>query len=172
MEPVNLTDRMRDSFQFLTIGESLMTFKLSQTFRLWALTILLGSGPSLAADQPLPPDEAFRFNATLKGKDTVVATIVVAKNHYLYKDKTRFALKNANGVQIKDVLMPIGEMKNDPLFGMVEVYKVPISVTIRLERSPKAKGLTLHATYQGCNEKLGICYPPTSKTMDFAFPDR
>ena len=149
-----------------------MTLNLPQTLRLWTLTTLLGAGVTFAADQPLPPDEAFRFNATLKDKDTVVATIVVARNHYLYKDKTRFALKNSSGVLIKEVLMPKGEMKYDPLFGRVEVFKVPISVTIPLERAPKAKGFTLYASYQGCNEKLGVCYPPTSKTMDFVFSER
>ncbi len=57
----------------------------------------------------------------------------------------------------------------DPFFGMIEVYKVPITVNLPLERSPKAEGLTVYATYQGCNEKLGICYPPIEKTVDLKF---
>lgn len=123
----------------------------------------------MAAEEPLPPDEAFKFSASLKDKNTIVATIAVARNHYLYKDKTRFALKNANGVMLKEIQMPKGEMKNDPNFGMTEVYRMPISVTLPLERSPKAQGVSLYATYQGCNEKLGICYPPIVKTVDMTF---
>ena len=50
-----------------------------------------------AAEEPLPPDQAFRLKASLKGSDTVVAEIIPAKKHYLYKNKVRFALKNASG---------------------------------------------------------------------------
>jgi len=134
-----------------------------------SLFLVLSVGSAMAAEQPLPPDDAFKFSATLKGNDSVVAKIILAKNHYLYKSKTRFALKNASGVMLKEIQMPVGEMKNDPFFGMIEVYKVPITVTLPLERSPKAQGLTVYATYQGCNEALGICYPPIEKTVDLKF---
>ena len=64
---------------------------------------------------------------------------------------------------------PSGEMKNDPYFGLIEVYKSPVVAEIVLERAPKGKALTLYASYQGCNEKLGICYPPIEKTVDLKF---
>ncbi len=122
-----------------------------------------------AAEEPLPPDQAFRLKASLKGSDTVVAEIIPAKKHYLYKNKVRFALKNASGVMIKEVKLPSGEMKNDPYFGLIEVYKSPVVAEIVLERAPKSKVFTLYASYQGCNEKLGICYPPIEKTIDMKF---
>ena len=50
----------------------------------------------------------------------MVAEIIPAKKHYLYKNKVRFALKNASGVMIKEVRLPSGEMKNDPYFGLIE----------------------------------------------------
>lgn len=120
--------------------------------------------------EPLPPDEAFKFTASFKRADTVVAKIVPAKNHYLYKSKTRFALKNANGVLIRQVSLPAGEMKSDPFFGSIEVYKAPVVVEIVLDRAQKAKTFILFASYQGCNEKLGVCYPPIKKTVEMRFP--
>ncbi len=146
-----------------------MLCTLRYRLRQLSLIFVLGVGPTMAAEPPLPPDEAFKFSAALKGNDTVVAKIILARNHYLYKSKTRFALKNASGVMLKEIQMPGGEMKNDPFFGMIEVYKVPITVTLPLERSPKAQGLTLYATYQGCNETIGLCYPPIEKTVDLKF---
>lgn len=125
--------------------------------------------PAFAAEEPLPPDEAFRFKASLKRADTVVTEIIPAKMHYLYKNKVRFALKNASGVMIKEVKLPAGEMKNDPFFGPIEVYKAPVVAQITLERSLKAKTFTLYASYQGCNEKLGVCYPPIEKSIDMKF---
>lgn len=136
-----------------------------------AAFVLLGGPHSVvAADQPLPPDEAFSFKASFKRADTVVAEIIPAKNHYLYKNKTRFVLKNASGVLIREVRLPAGETKNDPFFGPVEVYKAPVTVEILLDRGPKAKPFTLLASYQGCNEKLGVCYPPIEKSVEMKFP--
>lgn len=135
-----------------------------------ALILLGGPYSVVAADQPLPPDEAFSFKASFKRADTVVAEIIPAKKHYLYKHKTRFALKNASGVLIREVKLPAGEKKDDPFFGPIEVYKVPVTVEILLDRAPKAKAFTLLASYQGCNEKLGVCYPPIEKSVEMKFP--
>ena len=71
---------------------------------------------------------------------------------------------------IREVRLPPGEVKNDPFFGSMEIYKKPIQVEIILDRTPKAKRLTLLANYQGCNEKIGVCYPPQQKSFDLAFP--
>lgn len=136
-----------------------------------AAFILIGGLRSVvAAEQPLPPDEAFSFKASFKRADTVVAEIIPARKHYLYKNKTRFALKNASGVLIREVKLPAGETKNDPFFGPIEVYKAPVTVEILLDRGPKAKAFTLLASYQGCNEKLGVCYPPIEKSVEMKFP--
>ena len=85
-----------------------------------AISVLIWGGAGLAAEQPLPPDEAFKFKASFKRPDVVVAEIIPAKNHYFYKSKTQ--------------------------------------------------SFTLYSTYQGCNEKLGICYPPIEKTIEMKFP--
>ena len=66
--------------------------------------------------------------------------------------------------------LPAGEIKNDQFFGAMEVYKKPFQVKIALDRLPKAKGFTLLAAYQGCNEKLGICYPPLQKSFELTLP--
>ena len=145
-------------------------FSLFDRRTLSALVLLSVAHCTSAAEEPLPPDQAFRFKASLKGTDTVVAEIIPAKKHYLYKNKVRFALKNASGVLIKEVKLPSGEMKNDPYFGLIEVYKSPVVAEILLERAPKAKAITLYASYQGCNEKLGVCYPPIEKSVEMKFP--
>ena len=135
-----------------------------------ALIVLSGSRAAVSADQPLPPDEAFRFKASFRGADTVLVEIVPAENHYLYKDKLRFHLKNANGVSIKELRLPPGEKKNDPFFGLIEVYKAPVRAVIVVNRASKATEFTLFASYQGCNEKIGLCYPPIEKLVDLKFP--
>ncbi len=132
--------------------------------------LMLQAGVALAAEEPLPPDQAFKLKVSLRAPNTVIAEFTPAKGHYLYKNKTFFALKNSSGVLIREVRLPPGEVKNDPFFGTMETYKKPIQVEIVLDRTPKAKRLTLLANYQGCNEKIGVCYPPQQKSLNLAFP--
>ena len=122
------------------------------------------------ADVPLPPDEAFKLHVSFQDKNTLVAELVPAKDHYLYKDKMHFAVKNSSDVLIKEIRLPPGEVKNDRNFGMMEIYRRRVQVLITLTRGPKAKGFTLLATYQGCNEKLGLCYSPIEKSFDLILP--
>jgi thiol:disulfide interchange protein DsbD len=118
-----------------------------------------------AAEEPLPPDQAFRFNASLKGSDTVVAEIISAKKHYLYKNKVRFALKNASGVLIKEVKLPSGEMKNDPYFGLIEVYKSPVVAEIMLERAPRPKRSPFMRLIKGAMRNSASVIRPSRKLL-------
>jgi thiol:disulfide interchange protein DsbD len=123
-----------------------------------------------AQEQPLPPEQAFVVTAKLKGANVVAVEIIPAKKHYLYKSKTRFALKNSPGVSIRDVVLSSGEIKDDPFFGRIEVYKGTARADITLDRKPSAGGMTLIAYFQGCNEALGICYPPLERSIELNFP--
>ena len=123
-----------------------------------------------AQEQPLPPEQAFVVAAKLKGANVVAVEIIPAKKHYLYKSKTRFALKNSPGVSIRDVVLSSGEIKDDPFFGRIQVYKGTARADITLDRKPSAGGMTLIAYFQGCNEALGICYPPLERSIELKFP--
>ena len=139
--------------------------------KLFILVLLpLGMLQPSFAEGPLPPDDAFKLKVSFKDKNTLVAEFTSAKGHYLYKNKTFFALKNSSGRLIREVRLPPGEVKNDPFFGTMETYKKSIQVEVVLDRTPKAKRLTLLANYQGCNEKIGVCYPPQQKSFDLVFP--
>jgi len=118
----------------------------------------------------LEPDKAFTIKTSFKGPATLVAVLTPASGYYLYKDRIHFALKDAAGVAIKSVKLPSGEVKNDPTFGKTETYKQPVQAEIVLERAPKAKNFTLVAGYQGCHEKMGVCYPPIEKALKLSLP--
>ncbi|MBK8759097.1 MAG: protein-disulfide reductase DsbD N-terminal domain-containing protein [Sulfuritalea sp.] len=134
------------------------------------LAVLAMVRPAPAAqEQPLPPEQAFVVTAKLKSANVVAVEIIPAKKHYLYKSKTRFALKNSPGVSIRDVVLSSGEIKDDLFFGRIEVYKGTARVDIMLDRKPSAGGMTLIAYFQGCNEALGICYPPLERSIELKF---
>lgn len=134
------------------------------------LAVLAMVRPAPAAqEQPLPPEQAFVVTAKLKSANVVAVEIIPAKKHYLYKSKTRFALKNSPGVSIRDVVLSSGEIKDDPFFGRIEVYRGTARADITLNRKPSAGGMTLIAYFQGCNEALGICYPPLERSIELKF---
>lgn len=118
----------------------------------------------------LEPEQAFKFNASVKGPTTVMADLTPANGYYLYRERIKFTLKNAPGVTIRAVKLPAGEIKTDQTYGRSETYSRPIQVEIVLDRAPKAKNLTLVAGYQGCHEKTGVCYPPIDKELTLALP--
>lgn len=118
----------------------------------------------------LPPDEAFTFKVAFKGPQTLIADLTPAKNYYLYKNKVRFVVKAPDGVRIKEIRLPAGETKNDPFFGTMEIYRKPLQAEIVLDRRGTARRFTLIATYQGCNEKVGVCYPPIEKSVELVLP--
>ena len=136
---------------------------------LLALVPLAAPATVLAAE-PLPPDQAFKLKVSVRGPNTLIAELTPAPKHYLYRSKVSFALKNASGVLIRQVQLPAGEVKNDPFFGQMEVYRKPIQAEITMDRTPKAKSFTLLARYQGCNETIGVCYPPIDKSFDLTLP--
>jgi thiol:disulfide interchange protein DsbD len=68
----------------------------------------------------LPPDEAFRFGASMLGPDTVALTWIIAEDYYLYKDRIQVATTNTN-VQLGSLVLPEGKHKQDEFFGDVAV---------------------------------------------------
>jgi thiol:disulfide interchange protein DsbD len=131
---------------------------------------LAGLFSSASEDELIEPDRAFQLKVAVKGANTLVAELVPAKGYYLYKERIRFTVKDASGVAISAVKLPAGEMKNDQIFGRTEVYKKTVPAEIALNRTSKINAMTLVASYQGCHEKLGVCYPPIEKAVTLRLP--
>jgi len=125
---------------------------------------------SAKEDDLLEPDQAFKLKVSVKGPTTVLAELTPAAGYYMYKDRIRFTVKDSSGVKIKAVKLPTGEVKTDQFFGKTETYKKPIQAEITVDRVGQAKFFTLVAAYQGCHEKLGVCYPPIDKSVQLALP--
>ncbi len=118
----------------------------------------------------LPPDQAFKLTVKVRSADTLIAEFKPTKNYYLYKDKIAFK-PESKGTLIEKISLPQGKMKNDPTFGKTEVYYKPFQAVISLKREISASNqLTLAATYQGCNEPIGVCYAPIDKVIKLTLP--
>ncbi len=129
-------------------------------------------GANFAQDEQelLPPDQAFKLTIKVRSANTLIAEFEPAENYYLYKDKIAFEPRSA-GTLIEKISLPQGKMKNDPTFGQTEVYYKPFQAVISLKREISASTqLSLAATYQGCNEPIGVCYAPIDKLIKLTLP--
>lgn len=119
-------------------------------------------GGAAQDDDVLEPDVAFRFDADV-ATDAVTLRWQIAPNHYLYKDKFTFQLKDGSAATLGSYTLPSGEEKNDEFFGRIFVFHDAVEVRIPVQRSGDA---TLLVSYQGCAELTGICYPPIRKEVN------
>ncbi|MEE8482776.1 MAG: protein-disulfide reductase DsbD domain-containing protein, partial [Acidiferrobacterales bacterium] len=135
-------------------------------FSLPALAVL----PAGAQDELLAPDVAFALTTKVIDGNTLQASWKIANNYYLYRDKFKFDVIKGNA-KILAPKIPKGKKKKDPLFGVVETYINSVVIQLPLKRTSTDAGtLTLRITAQGCNDPVGVCYPPMIKTIDFALP--
>jgi len=125
------------------------------------------SGGSLftepAEDTFLHPDVAFKLDVAPLEDGVIQASFAIEPGHYLYKDRIKFTIEEASEGKIVDVALPDGDMKDDPNFGVSEVYHH--SFVAKITTTNAAENVTLKARYQGCSEK-GLCYAPQIKTYD------
>ena len=114
----------------------------------------------------LPPEEAFLVAAAMPDAQTARLDYTLTADTYLYRDKLAYVVKSPADVKVASVDTPAGEVKDDPTFGRTEVYHQDFAAGVTLSRALAAgEQLVLEATWQGCNEAVGVCYPPI--TRDF-----
>ncbi len=129
--------------------------------------------PALAINDPqelLEPDQAFALSLRVRDAETLEASWKIAKGYYMYRDKFKFESLDPELV-LKPAVIPAGKKKEDATFGVVETYTN--AVTIRLPIGQRANGtqtIKLRISAQGCNEPVGVCYPPIVKELSVTLP--
>ena len=122
-------------------------------------------------DEILEPDVAFKLTTDIKDANNIIANWQIADKHYLYRNKFKFKLKEGEGIQLGNAVLPPGETKNDEFFGKIQVFHNAAEAVIPLNRiNTNASSVQIQFTYQGCAEETGICYPPIRKIINFNLP--
>ena len=116
---------------------------------------------SAEEEEFLPPDVAFKLELSAKDAGNVTADFKIVPGYYLYKQRIKFEIKDAKTGSITAIVLPTGEIKDDPNFGKQEVYHHDFAANLKLAA---ANNPIIQATYQGCSEK-GLCYAPQTKTF-------
>jgi len=130
---------------------------MKQLFRWMVALVLLASTlgrSALAADDFLPPEQAFKPSAELRTGGIVHVTWAIAPGYHLYRDRLVF-----DAPQVGVPALPDGVRKFDSNFNKeMETYAGQLAADLPLKADAKAP-FVLRVGYQGCAD-AGLCYPP------------
>ena len=128
-----------------------------------ALLMLFSTLVFANEEELLPPEQAFALSTTLGSDDQIDLSWDIADGYYLYKQKLKLDL-NGQVIDYSELELPEGIPIEDPLFGLVTIYKNELKFAIQNQSAVSPANLTV--TYQGCHEPLGICYPPQTDSFN------
>lgn len=130
------------------------------------------SGTAATKAPPLPPGQAFVFDAIATAPNALLLRWTMPPGYYLYRDQTRLNLTDADGVTLGIPKWPMGAAHADAHFGTTTVYFDEVALPVPLTRTDGApRNVTLRATFQGCQDG-GLCYPPMTRTLSIALPPK
>jgi thiol:disulfide interchange protein DsbD len=138
--------------------------------RISARTLLacssLAAGCAFAQDDPLPPENVFRYSARADA-ERIYIDFDVLEDYYLYRG--RFGFESGTGeVALGAARFPRGETHSDEFFGEQEIYRGKFAVSIPYRRSAAVTSLDLNLALQGCAPTF--CYLPQDWTATVALP--
>ncbi|TDR23316.1 thiol:disulfide interchange protein DsbD [Marinicella litoralis] len=120
-------------------------------------------------DALLPVDQAFQFETIALSANQLMARFTMAPNIYLYKDQIQFT-SLTDGVVLEPAVFPQAQRKDDPEFGMVDVFYDVVEIEIPIQRTlADVKQLEIEAAYQGCEDGK-VCYPPVANLVTVELP--
>ncbi len=115
------------------------------------------------SDEILHPEVAFRFFPEAYTDGKLVINWEIEPGYYLYRDKLSFSSASP-GIELDAARLPAGKSKDDPVFGVVEVYYSDNGTSITMRSTDGWPDmLDIGIAFQGCKED-SVCYPPTEKT--------
>jgi len=133
--------------------------------------LVLVSAHLFAAQDFLPPEKAFRVEATwLENSNQIEIEFLPAKGYYIYQESLKFeAGSQAEKLMNIRPSLPMGIEKFDETFQKkLQVYKQPFMVLLEVKPLP-GKPIHIEVSLQGCAE-AGICYPPMTLKFLLAGP--
>jgi thiol:disulfide interchange protein len=108
--------------------------------------------------EPLPAEQAFRFDAITQDAQHLLLRWTIAKGYYLYRDQTQLTVKDAPKLSLSPTWPP-GVTHADAHFGNTTVYFDELTLPVTIDGDTAGmKSLALVASFQGCQDG-GLCYP-------------
>ncbi|AEI36153.1 protein-disulfide reductase DsbD [Francisella salina] len=112
-------------------------------------------------------DRNFQLQVKILNENTLIATWNIKPGNYLYLKNFSFYSLTPQQVNIQKVIFPkTYNIKNDPFYGRIKIYKDSVAIKLKISRSNKTiNKLPLVIAYQGCSES-GICFAPIQQKFN------
>ena len=151
-----------ENFELKAIRLSKMKSFITSIF----MTLLMATSASLyASDELLEVDQAFVLQTPSVVNQSIEVKWKIEDDYKLYKDKISVS---ANNITLGTPAFSKSKTVDDVLFGKTEVFSKSATVTIPYSGESQTTELTVK--YQGCADKLGVCYPPQTRTFTLDLP--
>ena len=143
--------------------------RLARDLLLSGLLLMLPAA-SQAAEALLPQEQAFKGSSLSADADMLHLHWDIAAGYYLYQDKFVFESLTPD-ITLGQPLFPPAEIKQDPNFGAMQVFRGQINIDVPYVRDDTASNtrLRLKTTSQGCADR-GVCYAPYNQEFDIKLP--
>ena len=131
--------------------------------------LMTDSGGATRADDPLPPEQAFRHLVTVLDPFHLRIDWTIEEGYYLYRNS--LAVTTAGAATVAGPLaIPAGTTTRDEYFGETQVFYSAVALDLPLFRTTAtATSLPLVLEYQGCKTD-SICYPPQVVELSVDLP--
>lgn len=135
----------------------------------WLIWLLIPGAAAWAADpEPLPVEQAFRYQAEADG-DRLRLNWDVEDGYYLYRKRFGFS-STTPGISLGEPVYPEGEIHEDEFFGESVVFRDRFVIDIPVSRETGAPDrVAVQIKSQGCAD-FGLCYPPQTWVAQVALP--
>jgi thiol:disulfide interchange protein DsbD len=125
---------------------------------------------AVSLEDLLPVDQAYRLVAHAVSRNRVEFTWTIAPGYYLYRH--RFGVQPADSAfKFNPLQLPAGDKHHDEFFGDVETYRGSVTAVLTGATASDVDAVTFRVKFQGCAD-VGVCYPPTTRTVTVAMPPR
>ncbi|WP_319558569.1 protein-disulfide reductase DsbD [Thiomicrorhabdus sp.] len=119
------------------------------------------------ADELLDVDQAFQLAHPTVKDSKIHIEWKIADDYKLYKDKMSVS---ATQITLQQPAFSKAKTVEDELFGKTEVFTHQATIDIAYQGQASATEVTVK--YQGCADKIGVCYPPQTRTFTLDLPQQ
>jgi len=135
-------------------------------FILQVVTVNAGLFGKSESQDPRLVDEVFTLSSEILPNNQLLLRWDILDAYYLYDNKMKFTIADKDVVEVS---RSKSKLKEDPLFGKVNVYYHSSEIVLNIEQYKQQGFIDLRVQYQGCWDG-GVCYPPVSKMLNIALP--
>ena len=132
------------------------------------LTSLTHSPAVYAEDELLEVDDAFKLQPPIVKDQNILISWKIAEDYHLYRDKMSIT---SDSTAVQTAIYSKAKLVDDALFGKTKTYEHAATASLPFENSSNAATTnTLTIIFHVCADKIGVCYPPQTRTFKIELP--